>query len=152
MRASLGRFGMRLIEFCVLRNHVHFVVEASNRSRLSRGIKGLLIRVAKRLNKHWGRKGTVFPERYHARPWSTPSEVRNGLAYVAGNLRRHAAQAGKTLPSQWVDPCSSGPAFSGWIEDVGPDKRVPVLVAETWLLRVGWRRRGLVAVDAVPGQ
>ena len=90
-------------------------------------------------------------DRLNARPWTTPLEVRRGLAYVVNNRRRHAAQSRETLPKGWVDPCSSGPAFSGWKNPVALDDSVPVLVARTWLLSTGWRRHGLIVVNEVPG-
>jgi REP element-mobilizing transposase RayT len=141
-------------EFSVLPNHFHLMVEAQDRVALSRGLQGLKTRLARRLNAALGRCGTVFAERYHARALRTPSEVRRALSYVLLNARRHAWQQGRTLPQRWVDPCSSGATFRGWREPVlrPPPGDPPVThEPETWLLRVGWRRRGLVSVAEVPG-
>ena len=65
-RAGKERNGMRLIEYTVLSNHVHLVVEVNDRTHLSRGMQGLNIRLAKALNRHWRRKGKVFADRYFA--------------------------------------------------------------------------------------
>src|SRR4051812_14038914 len=43
-RAFLGgknRFGMRLIDFSILHNHMHFIVEAGSKHALSKGMQGL---------------------------------------------------------------------------------------------------------------
>ena len=130
-------------------NHVHFIVEAHDRVSLSRGMQGLKISVAKRLNKIWGRRGTPFAERYHARELATPTQTRNTLLYVLGNARKHAAQRGRTLPRRWVDPFSSARQFDGWRQAVVPELGV-VTPPGTWLLRVGWRRRGLLDAHAIP--
>jgi putative transposase len=143
------RFGFRLVHFAVLSNHVHLVVEAEGASSLSRGMQGLAVRMARAVNRILGRTGTVFAERYHARALRTPREVRNALAYVIGNARRH----GVWLRRGKVDPCSSGKWFDGW----AGTKRVlglasaPVAKARTWLLEVGWRRHGLLSIAGTAG-
>jgi REP element-mobilizing transposase RayT len=45
------RFGFRLLHFSILNDHLHFVVEAKDRTALCRGLQGLLIRLARGLNK-----------------------------------------------------------------------------------------------------
>ena len=49
-RAGAKRFGFRLVHYAILTNHLHFIVEAKDRQALSRGMQGLLIRIARRLN------------------------------------------------------------------------------------------------------
>ena len=94
-------------------------------------------------------------ERYHGRVLKHARVVRNVLAYVLNNARRHAAQRGVTKPRGWVDPCSSGSEFGGWNSPLRNwtrmDKEDPLPPARSWLLRVGWRRGGLLRIDHVPG-
>ena len=130
-------------------NHVHLIVEADDRDRLSRGMKGLAIRMTRQLNGLWGRKGAAFTDRYHAREISTPTQARNTLLYVLNNARKHAAQFGRKLAPRWVDPFSSARQFDGWRQRVRREPGV-VVAAESWLLRAGWRRRGLIDAHAVP--
>jgi REP element-mobilizing transposase RayT len=145
-----------VVQFSVQGNHLHLIIEAEDRRALSRGMQGLTIRLAKRLNLLFGtRGGTVFAERYHAQPLGNPRQVRSALAYVLGNRRKHLAQSGRRMPSGHVDPFSSAPHFDGWARPVWCSAR---LVGEavtkaprTWLLRVGWRRLGLLDPDAIPG-
>jgi REP element-mobilizing transposase RayT len=96
--AACERFGFRLVHFSIQRDHLHFLVEAADATALTRGMQGLAIRVAKALNKLWGRKGKVFGDRYHARPLKTPREVRHALAYVLNNAWKHRASA-RTTPT-----------------------------------------------------
>jgi hypothetical protein len=134
----------------VLNDHLHLIVEAKDREALSRGLKGLLVRVAKTLNKLWSRRGRVFADRYHGHVLESPREVRNALSYVMNNARKHAAQgrvlAGVLRP---VDMYTSAPWFDGWKETLtvrGLEAVVrPVAPARTWLLSVGWRRHGLLS-------
>ena len=148
--AGCERFGFRLVHFSIQPNHIHMIVEAKGRLALTRGMKGLLVRVARALNKRWGRKGQVFPERYHEHILRTPREVRHALCYVLHNAKKHRLG---TLNG--VDPFASTPWFDGWrerIEFLGvEDWGVPVAAAHSWLLRKGWRRHGLISVGEEPG-
>jgi REP element-mobilizing transposase RayT len=56
------RFGLRVIHFCVLRGHLHLIVEADSVQALARGMQGLTIRLAKQLNNTpAGHKGAGTP-------------------------------------------------------------------------------------------
>ena len=125
------------------------IVEAKDRPALARGVQGLLIRVAKALNRLWGRRGSVFGDRYHDKVLRTPREVRSALAYVLNNARRHGLRL-----AQAVDVFASGAWFDGWREKFRarsvPEAR-PVAAPRTWLLRIGWRRHGLIRLAEIPG-
>ncbi|MCU0867701.1 MAG: hypothetical protein MUC36_28285, partial [Planctomycetes bacterium] len=77
-----GQF--RLCHYAVLNDHLHLICEAAGRQALSRGLQGLLIRIARALNKLWSRRGSVFADRYHDHILKSPREVRNALRYVFG--------------------------------------------------------------------
>ena len=85
--ASTTRF--RLLAFSVQSDHLHLVVEADEPTGLARGMQGLAIRLAKSLNRALARRGSVWGDRYHSRILRTPREVRNVLAYVLNNFRKH---------------------------------------------------------------
>ena len=144
--AGCDRFGFRLAHYSVQGNHLHFIVEAKDRAALSRGMQGLLIRVAKALNRVWGRRGSVFADRYHDHVLRTPREVRNALNYVLANARNH----GRRL-AQGIDHYASGWWFDGWREKPtmkgleGIER--PVATARAWLLNEGWRRHGLIPLS-----
>jgi REP element-mobilizing transposase RayT len=53
---------MRLIEFSVMGNHLHLIVESDD----SRAMQGRNIRIAKALNRMMGPKGRVFADRFHS--------------------------------------------------------------------------------------
>lgn len=149
LSAGKDRFGFRLIQFSVQTNHLHLICEADDKLSLARGLKGLQIRLARAINKLSARKGRVFSDRYHAHVLRTPREVRNALAYVLLNARKHSSQPART---QHVDPCSSGITFDGWRERV-VDTLVSAeatVTARSWLLRVGWRKYAPISVSEIP--
>ncbi len=144
----VGR-GFRVVQFSVQRDHLHLIVEAHDRVVLSRGMRGLGIRLAIAVRGVLGRVGQVIGERFHARELRTPREVRNALVYVLMNFRKHAR---RKVPASVVDGYSSAPWFDGFREAVGPPEGepVPVVAAETWLATTGWRRHGLIRTSEGP--
>jgi len=148
-RAS-ARDGFRIVEYCVMQDHVHLLVEANDELALSRGMQGFLVRLARGLNRAWKRRGSVLAERYHARILKSPREVRHALRYVLLNGRKH----GVRYAADEADLFSSGPWFVGWcdVPANGLTERSPVADARTWLLGVGWLRHGRLSLDDVPGR
>ncbi len=148
------RAGFRLTHYAVLNDHLHFLVEAADRTTLSRGLQGLAIRIAKALNRLWRRRGTVFADRYHDRILKSPREVRNALRYVLGNGKKHAAAGREVKITQAIDTYTSAPWFDGFREAVtvrGIEAMPrPVTAARTWMLTIGWRRLGLLSVHDLP--
>ena len=144
-----ARFETYVSEYSVQTNHIHLVVEAKDAQFLGRGMKGFCVRLARRYNKALGRRGGVFPERYHAEQLTKPRRVRNVLRYVIQNWRKH----GHAPAAGQVDPCSSARWFAHWAE-VPADERPagqpphlpsgasPLCPPRTWLLRTGWLERG----------
>jgi putative transposase len=94
-----GKFGMRLIEFSVLGNHLHLIVEADDSESLSRGMQGLNIRIAKSLNVMMKRRGSVFADHFHSRLLRSSSELTIAIGYVLGNAARHFGEAAVDLYS-----------------------------------------------------
>ncbi|MDZ4774816.1 MAG: transposase [Planctomycetota bacterium] len=138
-----NRFEMCIVEFSVMTNHLHFVCEIADEQSLSRGIQGLCIRVARALNGFWNRCGKVFADRYHAHVLKTPLEVRRALAYVLRNAAHHG------IHFAGPDPCSSGIWFSGWADFTTRTRDTlasPLPAARTWLMTLGWRRHGSIAL------
>jgi REP element-mobilizing transposase RayT len=147
------RFGMRLIEFSVQGNHLHFLCEADDARALSRGMQGLGVRIAKGLNRVLDTRGKVVADRYHSRVLSTPLEVRRALAYVLNNARKHA-RFGQPAPG-WIDAeYSSAAWFRGWKSRPARafSDEFPSIAAQpaSWLLRVGWRIHGLIDMNEIP--
>jgi REP element-mobilizing transposase RayT len=146
-RAACARPDFRLVHYSLQSNHVHLRVEAEGHAALARGMKSLGARLARAVNRVFGRRGRVLSDRYHARALRTPREVRNALRYVLLNARRHL---GRAVGSP-IDPASSARWFGGWREPA-PAAPDPPAVARprTWLLSVGWLRHGRIAASEVP--
>jgi len=160
-RRDPARF--RVVHFSVQRDHVHLIVEASDKRALSSGVLSIAIRIALYVNALLSRRGPLWADRWHGRPLASPSEVRNALVYVLANFRKHARRA----PRLGVDPYSSAPWFDGFRESrvtgMPPPLAEPArwllatdaqlaseLAPRTWLLRTGWRRGGLIRISEAP--
>lgn len=131
------------------------IVEAAGKQALASGMKSIGSRLARAVNRVFERRGPVVDGRYHLRLLKTPREVRNALAYVLLNARKHWLQRGRVAPPVKLDEASSARWFRGWKrEPRGPTKPVEareVAGARTWLLNAGWRRHGLIDPAEIPG-
>jgi hypothetical protein len=134
------------VHVSIQRDHLHLVVEAHDERALSSGARGLSIRAARALNGLLGRTGRLWGDRYHARPLTTPREVRNGLVYVLMNSKKHLG-----VRTRRIDGCSSAAWFDGFVDPLPRSAdSPPVCAPRTWLARVGWRRHGLIRRDEIP--
>lgn len=167
--AQSQRPDFQVVHHSIQSNHVHLIVEADDRAALSAGLRGLLVRLARALNRLWRRRGGVLADRFHERELRTPREVRNSLLYVLQNARKHG------LWMRGADPCSSGAEFDGWAASTTPRRGVQISRrvksaqssgrspgsglmtaggvwrrARTWLLEIGWQCHGLLRESEVP--
>lgn len=150
--ALAGQPACRLVHYSVQGNHLHLILEAKTAGDLARAIQSLSIRIARGLNRLTARRGPVFQDRYHAVVLRSPLQVRRALAYVLNNARRHAAESGYRVRNGAIDPFSSARAFDGWnaMYTVLPPAACATSPPSSWLLRLGWRKHGLIPVDEVP--
>jgi hypothetical protein len=147
LRAALAAASgpaFRVRHWSVQADHLHLVVEADAPGAFVRGCQGLAIRVAKAVNRALRRAGAVWGDRYHARGLTTPRAL-HCLIYVLQNWRKHVPGA------RGLDPRSAAAWFSGWRSPAhAPSGPPPAARPRTWRARVGWLRRGRIAVDEAP--
>ena len=155
---AVGAF--RIVHISIQRTHVHRLVEASHRTALSRGMQSFQISAAKHLNRAAGRRGTVFPDRFHQEIITSPRQARRTLSYVLNNCKHREDRA--VVARDWkVDPFSTAVLFPGWKEHEDElfmwrwrDTYDPLVVylPRTWLLREGWKKSGRISFAEVPNQ
>ena len=153
------RGDFRVAHYSLQGDHAHLIVEAHGKEALARDMMSIGARLARAVNRVGGRSGPVLDGRYHHRSLRSPREVRRALAYVLLNSRRHLAKSRGVSRSATahLDGASSARWFDGWRPEVAsrlPETKAAREVARprTWLLRVGWRRHGLVDPSEVPGE
>jgi putative transposase len=143
-------------------DHIHLIVEASDKRALSSGIRSVAIRVARYVNELVRRRGRFWADRWYGRELTSPRQVRNALVYVLSNFRKHA----RTRLPAGVDAFSSSARFDGWrgfdagdeLPRAGPRfhrafaRLVVVSKSRTWLGGIGWRRTGLIRVSEAPAR
>ena len=152
--------GFQVCQFSIQTDHVHLVVEATNRKTFSSGMRSLSIRCGLRLNRLFDRRrGKVVRDRYHRRDLFTARQVRSVLRYVLLNGHKHG-----TVAEGMLDPFSSASSFDGWLvlyaldEDLQPRATGDPLLAlspearrarpvRPWskLLAEDWRELGLIS-------
>jgi REP element-mobilizing transposase RayT len=157
MLVTATREDFRIVHLSIQGNHIHVICEAASREALTSAMTAFKTSAGRRLNSAVGRTGQVFADRYHVEVLSTPRQVRNAIAYVLNNWRRHGEDRGA---SYRVDPYSTGIYFRGWKETDIPKVLVIPPTAEvlpyreprTWLLGHGWKRANRpISLYEVPG-
>ena len=158
LAAASERGSFRVAHYSLQGDHAHLIVEAQGKEALACGMKSIGARLARAVNRVSARSGPVLDGRFHHRSLRSPREVRRALAYVLLNARRHLAKSRGISRSATahIDGASSARWFDGWRPEAAdriPETRTPCEVARahTWLLRVGWRRHGLVDPAEIPG-
>jgi len=141
--AAAHKANFRILLFSVQKDHIHLMVEASDKPALSEGMRGFAIRIGHAVNRCLERRGQLIAERYHARELKTPREVRNAMIYILRNNQHHGQR-------DWIDACSSAPWFDGFKAPFEPRRNPPTAAPRTWLATVGWRRRGLIDLTELP--
>lgn len=89
--------GLKILHFSLQSNHIHLIIEASDNSLLTTGMRSLTVTFAKGL-----KKGKVQIERYHLHVLKTVNEVKNAVLYVLFNKQKHEKGA-----SSFIDEYSS---------------------------------------------
>lgn len=136
----------QIVHFSIQANHLHFVMEASDRETVIRKIQGLMVSFAKRLNVMLGkRRGKVWADRYFRRDVVTAREMSAVLRYVFNNAKKH----GELPPDAIVlDPYSTAWTFDGWDVDIPKPKNAdhwPRPTPRTRLLEKDWITSGLLS-------
>ena len=104
LRKISSRLDFRVVHVSIQRNHLHFIIEATNNAALESGMRALAISLAKRINRVLDRTGKVFEFRYHALALTSPRQTRNALAYVLNNWRRHNEDERNGIAERFHDP------------------------------------------------
>jgi REP element-mobilizing transposase RayT len=142
-----NRVWFRVIHYSIQENHLHLIAEAEDTAALGSGVRGLMVRIARRVNRLLFRRGRFWADRWHSRALEGPRQVRNALVYVLQNHKKHSQSAA-------LDPLSSAPWFDGFATAIPREFRAVgppwVVEAKTWLLGIGWRRRGLIRLSEAP--
>ena len=167
--ARLKRRGVRVVHYSVQDDHLHLIVEGSDRHDLSSQMRKLFSSIALAVNAVSLRHGSLFRDRHHRAELDGPTKTRNALIYVLFNDRKHHAQNGGAITEAffrelddrssvaWLEPRDWDPrarpppdviarlrARDANIDGLGAARSDP----ETWFAQAGWRIRGGGALTA----
>jgi REP element-mobilizing transposase RayT len=134
----------RVVQYSIQDKHFHAIVEASSTSALVSGVRSLVIRIARQVNRAVHRRGQVWADRWQGHALETPRAVRDALVTLfSGRGKRPGS-----------DPFSSAACFGGFLEQRGRTPSAgadsaPVSPSRTELLG-SWKRLGLIAHNERP--
>jgi REP element-mobilizing transposase RayT len=152
-RRSLNKakkFGLHVIHYSLLGNHIHMIVETRDNQALGRGMRSLGGSFAKAIQSKAGLTGGIFSGRYHLKAITNPSQMRRTLEYVLLNMCKHQDFL------EHMDPYSSARFFPHWRKLLGARmndvieweletlstalKEAGLSPPRSWLATQGWMR------------
>ncbi len=100
--------GLRVVHYTLEHNHVHLLIEGESNLMLSKGMQGLGVSLAKKINSLLRIKGQRYKHRYHLRILRSASQVRNVINYILKNGMKHGTA--KTI----IHPFNSALVLHDW--------------------------------------
>ena len=68
IKAKGQKYGLEFLAYCLMSNHVHFIVIPDSKDGLSKGIGQAHMAYSKMINSREGVKGHLFQERFYSKP------------------------------------------------------------------------------------
>jgi REP element-mobilizing transposase RayT len=113
---EIARHGLRCLAYCLMPNHVHFVL-VPTRDNLADAMRDLISCYVRRFNMRWDRRGTLVERRYRVTAARDRQHLFRKLRYVALNpvkaglaerpeewpYSSYAATIGVEAPPDWLD-------------------------------------------------
>jgi len=99
LRQKCGQFGVSLLGYCLMTNHVHFVAIPRRADSLAKALGQTHWRHAMRFNRRYRRSGHLWQNRFYSSPLG-PSHLLAALAYVDLNPVR-AGLVGDPVEYPW---------------------------------------------------
>jgi REP element-mobilizing transposase RayT len=81
------RYFVSVIEYAVMRSHIHLLVRTNRREDLSNAICFLASKIALRVNRLLKRSGKFWKERYFSSVKRSAVEIRKAICYIANQMR-----------------------------------------------------------------
>lgn len=82
---KINKTGVKILAYCIMDNHAHFLIYYSNLQELSETMKKINTTYAMKYNKKNDRNGFVFRDRYFTQPITSIKQLYNCLVYIHMN-------------------------------------------------------------------
>jgi REP element-mobilizing transposase RayT len=115
LRKGCERGEFRVVHYSVQRDHVHLLVEAAGKDAMGRGMKSVAPRLAKAVNRVFGRSGAALHGCYHIRLLRT-AEGGVQCARLRAAQHAQALEAGPRVCAAGEDRCGVVGALVRWVE------------------------------------
>ncbi|MFP4013629.1 MAG: transposase [Chitinispirillaceae bacterium] len=114
LEVLLEAAGFKCLDMCIQQDHYHLVVKSSEET-VSWFMRTFNSVIAKNLNKHYGRHGTVFPKRFS----SAIIDENCGLEEVCCHVHLNPTRSKKALPKSHYEKNHN--LYCRIVEKFGPD-------------------------------
>ena len=84
LRGDAERFGVRVLAWCLMSNHIHLLLEDRD-DNLSEMMRSLATSYALRFNRRGGHAGHVFQQRFYSNPIEDEAYLLQAMRYIHDN-------------------------------------------------------------------
>lgn len=116
LAAARKRYGLRVLNYIVTRNHIHLLVYDEGHGEVARSMQLIAGRTAQEYNRRKNRRGAYWEDRYHATAVSTDRHLVACMRYIDLNMVRAGAVK---HPMDWAE--------SGYRAIQDPPKRYRII-------------------------
>ena len=88
MDESSRRLPMRILAYCLMPNHFHFLIWAINNGDLSRWMQWLMTTHVRSYHRHYGSSGHIWQGRFKSFPLASDEHLLTAHRYIEGNPLR----------------------------------------------------------------
>ena len=109
-----GRYGVEVHAYCLMTNHVHFLVTPTHLDSISNTMKVVGSRYAQYVNRMYGRTGTMWEGRHRSSLVQTDRYLLSCYRYIVLNPVR-ADMVKRPEEYRWSSYSSNGRGDEGWL-------------------------------------
>ena len=105
LRGDAERFGVRVLAWCLMSNHIHLLLEDRD-DNLSEMMRSLATSYALRFNRRGGHAGHVFQQRFYSNPIEDEAYLLQAMRYIHDNPASRAYVTRTSIPGAAITSMS----------------------------------------------
>ena len=102
LREHLHQYDVGLLDFCVTSNHVHLLVDGTDRREISRFMQEVASEFARAYNRRKHRMNAFWGDNYHGTLVEEGDYLWEGLCYIELNGSLQSSESPKPMAMAWL--------------------------------------------------
>lgn len=134
LRGDAERFGVRVLAWCLMSNHIHLLLEDPE-DNLSEMMRSLATSYALRFNRRGGHAGHVFQQRFYSNPIEDEAYLLQAMRYIHDNPAKSGVCPADEYPWSSYHEYTGMPEYADTgllLEMLGGSERFAEFSARGW--------------------